>query len=270
VPRVRSIKPEFWTDGDVVQMSPYARLLFIGSWNFALCDAGHVKDDPTRLKLQVLPMDDVDPAALIEECVKLGRLTRINLGDGRTFLHIKRFSDHQYGSPKWNPRCPVCKEIAPEKPSKSVEKVPEPSTGSSDVLDFSGTVEQVGKGREGKKDLSTSKLVDDKFQAFWSAYPRKVARGAAVKSWGAAIKRGAEPDRVIAAVVAFAVTVSGKDAEYVPHASTWLNQERYDDEPAANAATDQRRRHDLPLEVPAHIDPNDPRAYADWANGAAS
>jgi hypothetical protein len=42
--RIRTTKPEFWTDGKVVGMSPFARLLFLGSWNFALCDDGHLRD----------------------------------------------------------------------------------------------------------------------------------------------------------------------------------------------------------------------------------
>ena len=34
--RIRTIKPEFWTDEKVVTLPFEARLLFIGMWNF--CD----------------------------------------------------------------------------------------------------------------------------------------------------------------------------------------------------------------------------------------
>lgn len=36
--RIRTVKPEFWTDRRMVKLSPLARLLYISSWNFALCE----------------------------------------------------------------------------------------------------------------------------------------------------------------------------------------------------------------------------------------
>lgn len=114
--------------------------------------------------------------------------------------------------------------------------------------------------------MSTGKPVDDRFQAFWTAYPRKVAKGAAVKSWGAALKRGADPVKVIAAAAAFDAACLGKEREYVPHASTWLNQERYDDEPE-RAKPEQSRLH-TPLTVPDHIDPDNYEEYAAWLRSA--
>lgn len=106
--RIRTIKPEFWTDGDVVHMTPWARLFFIGTWNFTMCDQGHLLDDPVRLKMQILPADDVDPYALIEELVQHGRLTRLQDGEGRRYLHVKRFTDHQKLEKRWTPRCSAC------------------------------------------------------------------------------------------------------------------------------------------------------------------
>jgi hypothetical protein len=258
--RIRSIKPEFWTDGNIVRLSPYARLLFIGAWNFALCDYGHVADDAERLRLQVLPSDDVDPEALLDELISNGRLTRLTLVDGRTFLHIKRFEDHQRIEKRWTPRCPACLELRLEKPhTTSREHAQTPES----TRELSGE----RRGEERKKNMSTGKPVDERFQVFWAAYPRKVAKGAAVKAWGAALKRGADPSKVIAAAESFEAACVGKEREYVPHASTWLNQERYDDE-AEQAKPEQARRH-APLEVPDHIDPDDYEQYAAWMRGVA-
>lgn len=126
--RIRTTKPEFWTDGDVMDLTPHARMLFHGSWNFTLCDYGHLPDDPRRLKMQVLPADDVmlvrdptadigwrvaplDPAALVEEIIAAGRFARLVV-DGRSYLHVVRFADHQRLDKRWTPRCPVCKAQA--------------------------------------------------------------------------------------------------------------------------------------------------------------
>jgi hypothetical protein len=231
--RIRTIKPEFWTDGVVVTMSPFARLMFIGCWNFALCDRGHVADDPTRLKLQILPMDDVDPVALIDELLANERLTRIKLDGGRTFLHIRRFEEHQKIEKRWVPRCPACIGLRLETPpgtSPELARAPESSPDLSRSLPNSPNPAVEGKGREGKR-TSSSTAVDAVFDRFWKAYPRKVGKAAAVKSWKAAINRGADPEQMATAAEAFRIQSAHTEKQYIPHPSTWLSQGRYEDEP---------------------------------------
>lgn len=106
--RIRTIKPDFWTDGNMIGLSAEARLFYIGTWNFTLCDRGHLPDDPMGLKLKVLPADDVDPVALLAELIDKGRIVRITTSDERTFLLIPRFEDHQKIDARWNSRCPAC------------------------------------------------------------------------------------------------------------------------------------------------------------------
>jgi len=117
--RIRSIKPEFWTDGNIVQLSPWARLLYMGMWNFALCDSGHLPDDPMGLKLKILPADAVDPDELLGELLTLGRVIRRRNEDGRTFLHILRFTDHQKVDTRWNSKCPYCSAESVEVPAEA-------------------------------------------------------------------------------------------------------------------------------------------------------
>ena len=69
------------------------------------------------------------------------------------------------------------------------------------------------------------------FDEFWQAYPRRVAKGAARKAWATAEKR--EPDLLTKCLAALAwqIPTNGWDGgSYTPHPSTYLNQERYDDE----------------------------------------
>ena len=68
--------------GNMVKLSPFARLLYIGMWNFTLCDHGHVADDAMKLKLQILPMDNVDIDALLAEIMALGRVDSSHLFAG--------------------------------------------------------------------------------------------------------------------------------------------------------------------------------------------
>ena len=73
---------------------------------------------------------------------------------------------------------------------------------------------------------------DPRFTEFWNAYPRKTAKGTARAAWAKAIlKARADPDDIIAAALAYAAT-PGLDPQYTPHPATWLNQERWADDPA--------------------------------------
>lgn len=92
--RIRTIKPEFWTDEKVVQLPFEVRLLFVGLWNFA-DDEGYLADEPDRIRLQVLPSDDVDIEAGIDLLVSAGLVERCQMQNGGTSLLIPHFCDHQ-------------------------------------------------------------------------------------------------------------------------------------------------------------------------------
>ncbi|HLS44597.1 MAG TPA: hypothetical protein VK045_04115 [Ornithinicoccus sp.] len=92
--RIRTIKPDVWSDPDFVACSPLARLLWIGTWNHA-DDYGVLKDEPERLKLQILPNDPCDPHALVDELVARRRLVRKVAPDGTKVLVIRTFTVHQ-------------------------------------------------------------------------------------------------------------------------------------------------------------------------------
>ncbi|NBV24189.1 MAG: hypothetical protein EBS05_20005 [Proteobacteria bacterium] len=75
------------------------------------------------------------------------------------------------------------------------------------------------------------------FEAFWEAYPKKVAKPAALKSYRAAIKSGATIEAILEGVKRWASTVDwSKDSgQYIPHPSTFLSQQRWMDSPQVAA-----------------------------------
>lgn len=106
--RGRILSPEFWTDSTIVQLPPYARLLFMGMWNHAYCDQGHLWDDPFDLKLKILPADPVDARELVEALVSAGRVVR-GVVNGKPYLAIPTFRRHQKADdPRWARKCPIC------------------------------------------------------------------------------------------------------------------------------------------------------------------
>ncbi|MCW0996205.1 hypothetical protein, partial [Streptococcus anginosus] len=57
MPRIRSIKPEFWSSPSITSMGPWARLLYIAMWNWA-DDAGRGTYNPRELLGFAFPNDE--------------------------------------------------------------------------------------------------------------------------------------------------------------------------------------------------------------------
>jgi len=94
--------------------------------------------------------------------------------------------------------------------------------------------------------MSTDGLVAaDPFDEWYAAYPRKVAPAEARKAYKAALKRGATPEQLLAAVKAFPFPpkpkVRGVD-DFRPHPASWLNRERYLDQQDAAPAQSRAER----------------------------
>jgi len=100
--RIRSIKPEFWTDEKIVELDFEERLLFIGLWNFA-DDQGFLDYSPKRIKMQVFPGDNVD---VVEGLKKLHEAELIEAFDGPkgVVLWITHWKKHQRVSNPAQPR----------------------------------------------------------------------------------------------------------------------------------------------------------------------
>jgi hypothetical protein len=82
------------------------------------------------------------------------------------------------------------------------------------------------------------------FDEFWKAYPRKTNKGFARKVFDKLKVDDAMLTKMIQAIYAQNKTVwKDKDQQYIPHPSTWLNGERWDDEIVAKpmSASDREK-----------------------------
>jgi len=136
VARIRTIKPEFFTSEQIVELSPMARLLFIATW----CEAdreGRMAWKPRTFKMRYFPADDCDIDALARELIASGLVTPY--GDG--LAYIPSFRKHQH----INPRETESTLSAPE-----IARVDDASARVSDA--------QGGRkeGKEGKEKNATS------------------------------------------------------------------------------------------------------------------
>ena len=111
-----------------------------------------------------------------------------------------------------------------------------PNCGKTDNYSIKDSSTQSRK----KTDVADApELVD--FERFWSLYPRKVSKADAKKAW-AKIKVTADLfDLMAKSLAAWTVSTDWtKDGgQFIPHASTWLNGKRWEDELPAPAGASQ-------------------------------
>lgn len=94
------------------------------------------------------------------------------------------------------------------------------------------TLNQKPKEKPILKQKEKAPGADSGFEFFWSAYPRKVAKEKALKSWTAlGIKRPPVADLVAAVERQKSSTQWETDGgKFIPYPATWLNGHRWDDE----------------------------------------
>lgn len=104
-------------------------------------------------------------------------------------------------------------EQSPEGPMSSVPRGPD---------DLPVKVEQgVRKGSRA--------TIDNGFDAFWRAYPRKVGKPKAQSAWKSVSK---DAVAVMIGLARWTVYwIARNEPEFIPHPTTWLNQRRWEDDP---------------------------------------
>lgn len=129
--RIRTVKPEFWTDERLTECSLSARLMFIGMFNFA-DDNGNMAYSAKRLKMQIFPADNIDTQPLLDDLITHGLLIEYSV-NGEKFLNIKGFLKHQLIN----------------RPSPS--KIPTPEFSDDSVRTHGAFIDgEEGNGKEGK------------------------------------------------------------------------------------------------------------------------
>lgn len=139
---MRGFKPELWTDEKFVELTPLARLLFMGLWTYA-CDNGHLDDRPAQIKMRVLPADSCDVDELLDEIAKSGMIHRSN-----GVITVPNLAHHQRLDKRYFLTCQHCSPD--ERPPVAPRENPVDTKGAR-----SGhTVTPAGPRDEGRKEGS--------------------------------------------------------------------------------------------------------------------
>lgn len=105
--------------------------------------------------------------------------------------------------------------------------------GASNVL-------ALARSQETEKRREEERARASAFEAFWQAYPRKIAKPEALKAW--AKISPADYEKIMSAIVVHrnCDQWTKDDGQFIPHPATWLNKRRFDDELVATADTTPR------------------------------
>ncbi|EGU9003621.1 hypothetical protein F9N64_24205 [Salmonella enterica] len=136
--RSRNIKPGFFTNDELAECSPYARLLFAGLWTIADKE-GRLDDRPKKVKALVLPFDNVDCDELLQQLHQRKFINRYQV-NGEGFIQISNWKKHQN---------PHCKEAASE--------IPAPVENN----DSTGQEQCKGDKKEDKNGAASTQLIEN-------------------------------------------------------------------------------------------------------------
>jgi hypothetical protein len=91
--RARLIKPGYFKSEELADLPWQARILFAGLWCLADRE-GRLKDKPRRIRAEILPFDDIDTNALLDELAGAGFIVRYGRGDNAA-IQVVNFLKHQ-------------------------------------------------------------------------------------------------------------------------------------------------------------------------------
>lgn len=238
--RSRNIKPSFFTNEILGTQDPIIGMTFIGLW--CLADrTGTLEDRPLRIKAELFPYrENLDVNGYLTVLERLRFIDRYVV-EGVGYIHVLNFEKHQ---------TPHHTEKAKNHPAKPlIVKHSDDLTVKKQLPDGEKTVatrsdllipDSLIPDSKNKPPRLPSLDIPPGFDAFWSAYDKKVERPAAERAWKKAGITEVMLPTVIAAVRAY-VSVT-PDKTFRKNPATWLNNRCWNDEvikPIAPGGTKQ-------------------------------
>jgi hypothetical protein len=234
--RIRSVHPGLFTDEAFAALSMAARVLLLGIWTES-DDHGVFEWKPITLKMRILPVDNADVGALLDELVTIDVVKKFEIG-GKSFGLVRNFCKYQ------RPKKPNYKFVLPDElrtysgvSDDGAEPVPyQFGTGGEIPPQME---EEGGKRKEEIEDSHTVAVAtSEHFEEFWKNYPRRDGpnpRAPAERKFNSLVKTGLDPEMLIEAVKKLARDESAKGnigTRFIPQAMTWLSQQRWSDHAA--------------------------------------
>lgn len=238
----------------VANLSDRAKLTF--TWAIPHADdVGVLPFSARTLKALIAPMWDCTAdefESYVKEIVAQG-LWREIAHKGERFYALIKFKDHQTLKKDRQPstRLDVEHDKNPKKSWEALEAIMESFGIHLEDTGFQMDTEE--KGREGKRSknttarASTSADLMQSFDAFWDEYPNKVSKKKALAIW-----QKLAPDAALVQAIMDGLARAKKSAQwtkdggqFIPHPTTWLNGEKWNDVVRDAASSPAQKTHKL-------------------------
>lgn len=223
--RIRTIKPEFWEDEKIAQLTLPCRLFFIGCWNFA-DDFGVMKGNATLLKSWIFPYDEdlrvSEVRKWIDALVNAQMLVPISY-QNESYYIIRTFRNHQVLDKRYEksylPKEFIISEISKQQGDNY--DITTCSHSDHDVV----TAAEMEKEKEYKEN--NTKESDDEFDRFWNMYDYKKGDKTKVKKKFLSLSR-VDREKIFETLPLY--VESTPDKQYRKHPQTYLNNRSWEDE----------------------------------------
>lgn len=241
--RIRTIKPEFFKDEELAELSPEARLFFIGLWCAADAN-GNIEWRPKRLKIEILPYCGSDVSQLCLGLEQGGWVAKYTI-DGQQYLSIRNWTKHQRINGKEGQsggRYPLPPNDLHSKTQQghtrdTPEKQPESQEQGTGNREGKGTGKGTGKGVS-DTNVSSCPKNSDILPKLWEASPPKARSRSSKKQvhseWGK-IKAKDRPteDEILHALEVWKKCDEWRkeNGEFIPGLHRWINCRQWENLP---------------------------------------
>lgn len=234
--RIRSIKPEFPQSEDIGKLSRDARLLFIQLWTIA-DDFGKARAASRMLASLLFPYDDDAPSLIdgwLSELERGEHIRRYNV-DGSQYLEIANWLKHQKIDHPTPSRLPDFREILAS-PRETFASDLGPRIKDKDL----GSRKNARARVRAEDALLSDDWPTDYETRFWNFWPNKVGKAPARKALAAARKRRCSFVKIMTGIADY-IRDKPPDRPWL-NPTTFLNQNRWEDQPATVSAGNGKAR----------------------------
>lgn len=214
--RSRNIKPGFFTNEELADCDPLARLLYAGLWCIADRE-GRLEDRPKRIKAEILPYDDCDTEELLMQLADQQFIARYE-HTGLKLIQVIQFGKHQHPHqnepasklPEWSGAGPGGVAVVDgSNPADSLLIDSLTSCGEDATLSDGPASANGSEDGHSATSKANGQSFPQSFEEFWQAYPtrggRKRGKSKCLGIWRQAI-RAAERQPLVEAAKHYAAS----------------------------------------------------------------
>ena len=223
-------------------------------------DYGRMDARPKILASRLFPLKDIRVNQMEDalRALSSAELVTLYTVDGKPFLQMNTWDRHQ------RVRAQVSKYPGPDSGTLTSADICCQMTADADKC-VRNPIQSESNPNPNPESNVRAREDDEIFDAFWSAYPKKVGKGDARRAFGK-VPKSVWP-KLVPAVEAQKNSRQWQEegGRFIPNPATWLNQGRWDDEAAEDSIPTKPSQ--IYGSAGMHHSPEKIKAFMDFAEG---